>query len=531
MISHEILLPHLLRLQCFITISDCGVDFITPSDFTTESTVLGRIGEVRITSNLLSPPGPTQNYHISVADIGLYLSNQRVSHELENSGILCSNLFVHGGAQEPWSRAVPKSFEEAIGKLNFIALLNVDSLDIIVTLINLSFERNQFKSPSTISLSVGRVSLYACRDSLRCLSDTVGELVLILTSPQMKQSLPKGTDSISMEPKINERFVTITDAMDDLLFSESQKVHDMVEAVSSKHRRADFAVSNASPTHYPQTIQSDRSWTSIDYRWSDGNGLPEGEEQTTRWYHGEERLVSTVIPENATVIVDAASDRGETFKLFPQHISQNSSSHYMHGAEALMSELEGKVESLSVKLRILITDATLVCRFFDGYDWPQIPKVAPKAKIGDDTKSKLLGDLLYQDESASIDELTRKKEETNIPASEFITRKRRQTDFFFQFQSTGLKTRVDLFHESMEPRLNSFISLSLTDFVLAERLGSQRALKVVGEWVSDKEHPRDSNDGLLMLTVSASDYYDNCCDSPQPISFRTLLPNISIFIR
>jgi hypothetical protein len=472
-----------------VTISDCVVDFTTPFDFRTGSVNIG-FGEIRVTSNVLFPPGPIQNVNVSLSDIGLYISNERISFKVENNHILCSHLFAYGiTVLNPLSRVVVHSFEEVMGRMNFVAVLNIDSVDILVTIKIHSPDRSETKSPSTVSLSIGRVSLYTCRDSFRCLMDTVGELFLVMTSPETKIIVPKYGPSSKADSTSKTTTVSIKDAMDDTLFHEIQDGGEgatkcLFEQVSV-HDSNDF-----------QTLHSDCSWTAIDYRWSRDHGLHEGMDQSTRWYQDSEPHASTMIPENATVIVDATSLRRESFKIFPQHISHSSSSQSLRGTEAHISELLGKTESLGIKLRILINDMTLVGRFFDGFDWSQAPKC--DQKIVDDAKKILLDGLLTHDED-DMNRNDRLHSNTQI-----FSRKRRQTDKFFQVQITGLKTRFELFNQFNEHSLKSFMSLTLGDFLLAERLSSKKPLKVIAEWISDKEHPRDSNDGIIMLTVSSN---------------------------
>ena len=36
---------------------------------------------------------------------------------------------------------------------------------------------------------------------------------------------------------------------------------------------------------------------------------------------------------------------------------------------------------------------------------------------------------------------------------------------------------------------------------LIETVSTKKPVKLIGEWVNEEEHPRDSNDGILMMKV------------------------------
>ena len=78
----------------------------------------------------------------------------------------------------------------------------------------------------------------------------------------------------------------------------------------------------------------------------------------------------------------------------------------------------------------------------------------------------------------------------------------RKTHRFFQISASGVRARVDSFHESIAHRLVSIIDLSMSDLYFAETVSRQNPVKMFGEWVNEKEHPRDSRHGSLMVKVS-----------------------------
>jgi hypothetical protein len=82
-----------------------------------------------------------------------------------------------------------------------------------------------------------------------------------------------------------------------------------------------------------------------------------------------------------------------------------------------------------------------------------------------------------------------------------LRRLARRTNKFFQIGASGVSMRVDSLEESNEHRLLSCLNLKVNDFFVVETISTNRPIKMVGEWFNEQEHPRDSNDGLLMLKV------------------------------
>jgi autophagy-related protein 2 len=61
---------------------------------------------------------------------------------------------------------------------------------------------------------------------------------------------------------------------------------------------------------------------------------------------------------------------------------------------------------------------------------------------------------------------------------------------------------MDAYSQSVNHRLASTIDLKIMDFFLSESISSEVPVKLLYEWVNDKEHPRDADDGMLMMKVS-----------------------------
>lgn len=80
-------------------------------------------------------------------------------------------------------------------------------------------------------------------------------------------------------------------------------------------------------------------------------------------------------------------------------------------------------------------------------------------------------------------------------------RKGRQAGRFFQLSASGVRLGLDSFAEAPEHRLTSRMDLTVSDLFLAETISEGRPVKMFGEWFNERRHPRDSNDGLLMLRM------------------------------
>jgi hypothetical protein len=212
-------------------------------------------------------------------------------------------------------------------------------------------------------------------------------------------------------------------------------------------------------------------------------------------------------------------------------------------SDANIAKYAGTSEAPRTRTRILVRDAKVRCRFFDGYDWPKAKKrqyvqggdfvIEPvsqekldseKADLNEkmavgvsdsqtsklETKAKLLGDLL--EDNAETDETTFGStplpEERGAMLKDLADQRRlsRRMNKFLQVSLSGLKMRLDAFSESDEHRLASCIDVAITDFFVAETISTAKPVKLLGEWFNETEHPRDSNDGLIMMKVSPLSY-------------------------
>jgi autophagy-related protein 2 len=141
-------------------------------------------------------------------------------------------------------------------------------------------------------------------------------------------------------------------------------------------------------------------------------------------------------------------------------------------------------------------------------DLPQEPEeVVEKVQYGDDRKASLMGTLLKNDESGPDTKKTfqdfplpeERSEQIRSMAEE--RRLARRMNRFLQISFAGLRARMDIMEESDEHRLAHCLDLKIADLFIAETISDDKPIKLLGEWLNEIEHPRDSGDGLLMMKM------------------------------
>ena len=253
------------------------------------------------------------------------------------------------------------------------------------------------------------------------------------------------------------------------------------------------------------TIELTDCWTTIDHPWCDDQTIPEGKEQSSQWYDwdGEEKYNTAAIPHlmlpnGSSVIIEGKTGHRKP-RIFNRHIPLKASSDPLSGGD-MRASLYADSKKIQVQLRILVTDLSLNCRMFDGNDFPP-----PPTKIQDEkqnNKNRLLGALMGgTDESNSTSIFSDTVTDASLAFSRMNVATPRQAQKYFQFSFSGLKLRLDSFHQSEEHFLSSCIELNFTEMHLIDVISSDKPVKMLGEWVNEDEHPRDSNDGLLTMKV------------------------------
>ena len=591
--------------QVFGTISDSNIDYTSPSYFNRESRTILRVGELRVSSNIISPSGPVQAMKFSVADVSLHLSNTRQKHNVENSHLSFAKTILSPADLNQSSLkagfnydSLPRSREDAMYKMKFITVATLDCFDAAVASSNTKGTNDI--PDAIITLSIGCSCLYTCRDSFACLTETINEVVLKLTMPSAEEmeAMKELQDSIqlsrtgadhtisnneeeetaevahqvcsssysSIENAVQD--MTLNDAMEEDLFSGSfdardantekdqegsiQNIQYFDQPLGSTSADSDLSASQLrlkydivdSPTKLQTEVIKDyyaidskevemardeqrqqdaqspmrnqipirstdvsllgeEEWTSVDHAWS--NNIPDNEEQHARWYvcddenHNNEKSLDEPylsLPDNATIIVRGDCGQRQP-QIFPRHVPINPVSDPLSGGDMGAADFIGSNKAPHVKLRLIIKDLSLNCRFYDGYDWS-----TKKVKPPTNHKTQLLGELLGDQNEEGSSLFKEVGDESNgFGLSTPCRRKKRQSDRFFQFAVNKIRMRTDSFEQKKEYNLASCMDLTVSDFSFSETLSSGKLVKMMGEWTSEEEHPRDSNDGILMMKV------------------------------
>jgi hypothetical protein len=506
-----------------VTASDCNIDYTSPEKLHTESRVIARIGEFRITSNIMTPIGSTsQVYKASISDLEIFVTNSRVSHNTENYKLSCSKLIFGNTIQvSNASSNAKKSFECALSSMKFIRILALDSLDSSVEIKSHGNESMVTSTRTILTLTFGRVSMYSCKDSFLCFTETINELLLYITMPSpselslMKEKyehskktvVPEKEDEIKKDLEgfegsyIYRKPFFLSNAMEHSIFSNEEELEpNSSDQVDSNPYKAslisDFFNVELGPDgsfekeflSYYNDFDSD-DWTNVHHSWAFDTDIPDGEEQAARWYDNSTRTESTkvsasnlIIPDDTRVVIDGNTPRKP--RLISHHVPDDFMRDPLTIGDMEAANFIGASEPPDVNLRVIILDLNFDCRFFDGYDW------TPKSKTLD--TDNLMDELLSQEESKPTLFSGTTRDMNKVQG--------RQTHTYFQVSCSKFKFRLDSFEESENLYLASCTNVSIGDIAIFENVSGKKPVKLLGEWLND-DQPRDSNDGMLMMKM------------------------------
>lgn len=464
----------------------------------------------------MTPSVANQAFSLSIGDISWYLCNTRCPHNLENAFLPNAQAMFPPTdiSSRPLDQSEPQlnsRTETVFREMGFKTILTLESVDAILAKKNtkdfdsITGARPGTQEPQlTISLTLGELSLYACKDSFQCFTETIGELQTSLTAltsedlRELTKIAPKTLAEPAKEAKVpkngNIQAIPI-DRTNDLLLDGYD-------------------------------------WTTIEHDSNNAVAIPPGQEQTARWYGSPKISVENA---DGDCVIDGDADL-ETIagpRLIHHHFPLEVVSNPLQGGDMDSAKFAG-TDRVSVNTRILLHDMKVKVRLFDGYDWPDFQvqrKTNPNALFvideaplnfnanndasaaGDKPgsseqkpgrKAELMGDLLAgpPDNSGTFRNMPLPEERVKI----FLTQKElrrlsRRTNSYVQFSAQGVSLRLDSYCYSTEHRLKSCLDLSLKDFFLAETISNSTPIKMIGEWFNEVEHPRDSKDGLLMFKV------------------------------
>lgn len=471
----------------------------------------------------MSPSGPVQGYSLSIGDLYYHVCNRRYSYTREHSSI-CRAGVVLSSQDIPTNkfgtRGPAKATETLLRELGFVEVLSLDSMDAVIAVANNGDVTKGVKHPKIrTNLTFGILSIHACKDSFNCFTGTVGELQAKLTALSEADIEAMRTESPT-PPR--------------------PKIQQPKTAKPSTTRRKQINLRKKPSSPKSSFLLDGYDWTTIDHDpYLPELKIPEGHEQAAVWY---DDTASGSAP------IDPNKSRAAIFpgKIIPQHFPIQALHDPLADGDMGASHHAGENANITVKSRLLVHKLTVKTRFFDGYDWPEavtvkqlkaakekdaefviepIPKAAPAAddstEGGDSNdfdevqkqtekslarKSKLMSDLL-DGEGKDTTDTTFKK--TPLPEDRaFVMERRaevrrlsRKTSLFFQISANGVRLRVDSLEKSDSHRLVSILTLNVSDLFLAETASLSNPIKMLGEWVNDSQHPRDTRHGTLMLKV------------------------------
>ncbi|KAL7512309.1 hypothetical protein ACHAXN_010012 [Cyclotella atomus] len=515
----------------FVSATDCNFDYTSPATYGTPSRSILRIGEVQLSTNLLSPLVKVQSFKVSLSELGLNVCNYRRSYNDENALLSCAHRhFSEDHISVNDSRITKNSMATFISTLSYMDFINVVSIDSIdaAILVNTSGDENQpsYEPATTIALTLGKLNGNFCKDSFSCLANTFNDwllrflaiseeelekLRLLSESKDEDGALPlisNGSNGGKASPSLDNSSQSKKPepkATPSGIFREESASVDLTETLLFQDYYTIDATKNSRPSrrqpaaHPVRTVvessSSDEEWAAVEHEYLRNSSIPREVEQRAEW----------VLCENDES--DAFSQsQCKTIKVFPQHFRSKPLLDSLSERHADSAKLTGTHESASVGLRLIVKDASISCRFFDGLDWaPTLPVAKPKADTSD-RKRVLLSNLLDDNNESPSSTLVPLPDERSeiLKRDHDKKRLRRNVHRYFSISIGGLALNQDSYVQSTEHQLASSLNLSVADFFVAETISSKDPIKMVGEWINEEEHPRDNSDGVIMLEMMTS---------------------------
>jgi hypothetical protein len=538
------LIANLHPFQVFVSLADCSFDYTSLKQFNTASRSILRIGDLRLSSNILSPAGSVQAFSISVGDISWYLCNNRYPYNFENSLLLGASLII---APEDISFIPPPMMESrnispseiVFREMGFKTILTLESIDAIIKRVQPQINQGDgllSQEPRlTISLTAGELSLYACKDSFQCFTSTIGDLQAKATAVSNEELEELRAKSLYV--------LKPSEVIEQERFFDSRSGHEQnqtkTETSSGVGQLLNHSQSLGEREFLPMEANGEflldgYDWTTIDH--DPTVEIPPGDEQVARWYI---QPPASEPCENGGLSASFSMPSTDSQTAQPQPPLRLISQHFpLHVSNPLGDGDMGAAKfagtkAIVVQSRILLHDMKFKVRFFDGYDWPESKKPRkskqgglfvidePVSEEQDDSETStvthdgdaskgrkaaaLMGGLLAggPDDTSTFRGLPLPEERAkSLLTQNELRRLARRTNSYMQFSAAGVRLRVDSYLDSIEHRLNSCLDLSMTDFFVAETISSFNPVKLMGEWFNEEIHPRDSRDGILMLKVN-----------------------------
>jgi len=497
--------------RVFVSCADVNLDYKSPRYFGTVSKSIVRIGDLRLSCNMMKPLGPRQAYYLSIGDVTYHITSDVIDNQYRNENqLLCRHQMMtkekkhFRGTKASLFGTLP---EAILRELNFVNVLSLDTMDAIVikrsdssfSLRNLSRE-----SPLAFTLTLGTVSIQGCKDSFTCFANSVGELNSKLTALTDEDVLRmKGASFDPIEPK-----TTKTD----------EKLCNSLEETKGQPFFSESKIPTITQMDSHTLLLDGYGWTTIDKDPLPRLVIPPGDEQISGWYntHGNRPAQGFVMPE----IIH---------QHFPHHSVADPLSDGDMGAKALI----GDDRDLFQQMRLSVQKLNLKVRFFDGYDWPNkcslqqreavkrsgkafviepFPRASYEVEKADRNrqgnasfamKARLMGELLDTEDDNIFEEVPLPEDKVWMMNNEkFLRLSKRRSSVFFQISLNEVALRMESYTKSKSHRLQSILEVTISNLFLAETVSCCTPLKMIGEWSNDNQHPRDSRFGTLMLNMA-----------------------------
>lgn len=196
-------------------------------------------------------------------------------------------------------------------------------------------------------------------------------------------------------------------------------------------------------------------------------------------------------------------------KIFPNHVPlpMGVKKDIAEGDMGVKEYSDGKA---TTNVSAIVKDVSVCIRLFEGYDWLESytegawdPWWPGKAQGVGERLAKF--GLVDDDDDGNEQEDTGEKEE-EAPSSGRrrgkVRNVKRNAHKFFEFTAININLRSDTFVEDREVHnLASCLEVKLGDFWCMETITSDIEKKSFHEWRNDTIHPRDDNDGIIMLKM------------------------------
>jgi len=536
--------------RIFFYLADCNFDYSSPLRYKSSERMILRIGDFRVSSNIVSPKPTIQAFSLAVGDATVYLCKIRYPYNFENSQLPRSSWLMRPSdiSLELLSLNARPTAESVQKAMRFLTVATLESFDAVITLTNR--QTGEISDPELLAnLTIGDVCIFACKDSFYRFVEAIGELVTEFTCVDEEELLRLKSKSYAShdEDCSSEESVEDQDQSTSLF-------HPIEELTSNSSHQSSTGILASDPNE--QFLLDGYDWTTVDQDEADTVGIPNGEEQAARWYGAPS--VDNPFPNRAEEVAFLPSFCSPEIRCSAKPIGSrapNIVSHHIPIAPVScplidedmgLARYAGTLSTPPVRSRILVHDLNLKIRLFDGYDWPELLENAHAhtASVGsfvideggdlqteklqmagevadrleDDVqidalqrKAKLMGELLSDQKEADSLESIKIFESVPLPEErgahlkeEADNRKlSRRTGKYVQFSVSGMSIRIDSLKECTDHRLASCMNIKAQDFFIAETISRDRPVKLVGEWVNEIEHPRDTKDGLMMMKVRA----------------------------